>query len=88
MGQVRRKEQRKFQQMRKKEEDMRKREEKKRRREIKKEFERKERFRIAKKKLGSKLKKIEKSGKNLRLIQVSEANQKKHKRVDDSRWWI
>ena len=83
MGQVRRKEQRKFQQMRKKEEDMRKREEKKRRREIKKEYERKERFRIAKKKLGSKLKKIEKSGKNLRPTLVSEAI-----RRNTSKWMI
>ena len=83
MEQVRRKEQRKFQQMHKKEEDMRKREEKKRRREIKKEYERKERFRIAKKKLGSKLKKIEKSGKNLRPTLVSEAI-----RRNTSKWMI
>ena len=69
--------------MGKKEEDMRKREEKKRRREIKKEYERKERFRIAKKKLGSKLKRIEKSGKNLRPIQISEAI-----RRNTSKWMI
>ena len=83
MEQVRKKELRKFQQMRKKEEDMRKREEKKRRREIKKEYERKERFRIAKKKLGSKPKKIEKSGRNLRPILVSEAI-----RRNTSKWMI
>ena len=83
MEQVRKKKLRKFQQMRKKEEDMRKREEKKRRREIKKEYERKERFRIAKKKLGSKLKKIEKSGRNLRPILVSEAI-----RRNTSKWMI
>ena len=83
MEQVRRKEQRKSQQMRKKEEDMRKREEKKHRREIKKEYERKERFRIAKKKLGNKLKKIEKSGKNFRPIQISEAI-----RRNTSKWMI
>ena len=69
--------------MRKKEEDMRKREERERRREIKKEYERKERFRIAKKKLGSKLKKIEKSGRNLRPILVSEAI-----RRNTSKWMI
>ena len=83
MEQVRKKELRKFQIMRKKEELARKREEKKRRREIKKEHERKERFRIAKKKLGSKLKKIEKSGKNLRPILVSEAIKR-----NTSKWMI
>ena len=83
MEQVRKKELRKFQQMHKKEEGMRKREERERRREIKKEYERKERFRIAKKKLGSKLKKIEKSGRNLRPILVSEAI-----RRNTSKWMI
>ena len=83
MEQVRKKELRKFQQMRKKEEGMRKREERERRREIKKKYERKERFRIAKKKLGSKLKKIGKSGRNLRPILVSEAI-----RRNTSKWMI
>ena len=81
--QVRKKELRKFQQMRKKEEDMRKREEGERRRETKREYERKERFRIAKKKLGFKLKKIEKSGRNLRPTLVSEAI-----RRNTSKWMI
>ena len=65
------------------EEKRRKREEKKRRRETKKEYERKERFRIAKKKLESKFKKNEKSGKNLRPILVSEAI-----RRNTSKWMI
>ena len=81
--QVRKKELRKFQQMRKKEEDMRKREERERRREAKREYERKERFRIAKKIIGSKLKKIEKSVGNLRPILVSEAI-----RRNTSKWMV